>query len=215
MTKVNQDYNETPYFRTYVTNVFSVLFVLYGIVMLVNKPVWGTVIAVSGGILWRMNSRGSKLKSLAVLLAGALLFLLISRLFWYNGLQVMNTSVLFVLQAFYFTGTVFGLGSLYSVLTSMDKSVEKRPISKYVVHGVYFLTGLLILPYCLFYFYGIIIFEGVQPELLLPVAIFFCWLLLYIVQTTIFNCSKRKAWSGISLITVLTLYVVTRWAEII
>ncbi|MFC0190271.1 hypothetical protein ACFFJY_18380 [Fictibacillus aquaticus] len=217
MNKDNDSiHSEIPHFRTYLINMFSVLLAGYGTAMILGRPMLAVLFLAAGSVIWFLNRRGSfRLNSMAFVLLIVLLILLISRVFWHNGYIQLDNTMLFIWKAFYFTGTFFGISSLFAALTDLDNRNKSRFVGKYVLHAVYFTAAIIIVPYCVFYFYGLLIFEGYHIELLMPLLLFLAWMLLYIGQTTILTGSKAKEWGGLAAVILLAMYVVTRWNEIL
>jgi hypothetical protein len=159
---------------------FAVLFCLYSFLILFSNKLLGFLFFIFGLVLlgftvWRGISTISSI--IGVLLG--LTFLFFSRLFWMEAFQVLPVFFYDVFQIFFFLGFGIGIALLYG-LTIKSAPLSNR-LKRHCIHGIYFLTGMILFPYTWIFSYGAVM-QGNYSSLIWAVLIFILWGLLYFFQ---------------------------------
>ncbi|MDM5317989.1 hypothetical protein QUF49_18490 [Fictibacillus sp. b24] len=132
-------------------------------------------------------------------------------MFWIGAFQILPVFFYEIFQVVFFLGFGFGIALLYS-LTCKAAPFSNR-IQRHVVHGTYFATGILLLPYTWIFSYGAIM-QSNYNSLVWAVLILILWGILYVVQLITF---PNKA-MGMALYAVnigVGCWTVYRWIAIL
>ncbi|WNB91646.1 hypothetical protein [Bacillus sp. NEB1478] len=159
---------------------FALLLCFYSFLILFSSQLLGGVFFISGLALlaftvWKGIKTFQSVFGVIVLLC----LLFFSRLLWMNAFYVLPVSFYEIFQALFFIEFGMGLVLLYSLIT---KAVPfSRGNLNFIIHGSYFLTGLLLITYTWLYSYGAVM-QGDYIRLIWAVLILILWCGLYVFQ---------------------------------
>jgi hypothetical protein len=159
---------------------FAVLLCLYSFLLLFASKLLGSLFFIFGVILLGLTVwKGIKT---FFSIAGVILMLWLlfySRILWIDALQVLPVFFYDIFQVLFFLGSGIGIALLYSL--AVKSAPLSNPVSRHTVHGMYFLTAILLMPYTLIYTYGAFM-QGDLNGVFWSVLILVLWGILYAVQ---------------------------------
>lgn len=159
---------------------FAVLLCLYSFLLLFASKLLGSLFFIFGVIL--LGSTVWKGIKTLFSTAGVILMLWLlfySRILWIDALQVLPVFFYEIFQALFFLGSGIGIALLYSL--AVKSAPLSSPSNRHIIHGIYFLTAILLMPYILIYSYGAFM-QGDINGLFWSVLILVLWGILYAVQ---------------------------------
>jgi hypothetical protein len=159
---------------------FAVLLCLYSFLLLFSSKLLGSLFFISGVML--LGSAVYRGINSIVSIAGVipmLWLLFYSRILWVDALQVLPLFFYEIFQAFFFLGSGIGIALLYSL--AVKSAPLSSSVSRHTVHGMYFLTAILLMPYTLIYSYGAFM-QGDMNGVLWSILILVLWGILYAAQ---------------------------------
>ncbi|MFD1359784.1 hypothetical protein ACFQ4X_18005 [Fictibacillus halophilus] len=159
---------------------FAVLLCLYSFLLLFSSKLLGSLFFISGVmLLGSAVYRGiNTIVSIASVIP-MLWLLFYSRILWVDALQVLPLFFYEIFKALFFLGSGIGIALLYSL--AVKSAPLSSSVSRYTVHGMYFLTAILLMPYKLIYSYGAFM-QGDMNGVLWSILILVLWGILYTAQ---------------------------------
>ncbi len=191
---------------------FAVLFCLYSFLILFSSKMLGFLFFIYGLVLLGFTVwKGIRIKySIPGVLLG-LTVLFFSRLFWMDAFQILPVFFYEIFQGVFFLGFGIGIVLLYNL--SSKAAPLSNSLLRHGVHGMYFVTGILLLPYTWIFSYGAVM-QGNYNSLVWAVLILILWGILYAVQLI----THPNKVMGIALYTVnigVGCWTVYRWIAIL
>lgn len=162
---------------------FAVLLCLYSFLILFSSKLLGSLFFIFSVIL--LGSTVWKGIKPLFSIAGVILMLWLlfySRILWIDALQVLPVFFYDFFQVLFFLGCGTGIALLYSLAVKLVPLTSS--VSRHTVHGMYFLTAILLMPYILIYSYGAFM-QGDTNGVIWAILILVLWGILYIVQLII------------------------------
>lgn len=191
---------------------FAVLFCLYSFLILFSSKLLGFLFFIYGLVLLGLTVwKGIRITlSIPGVLLG-LTALFFSRLFWMDAFEILPVFFYEIFQVVFFLGFGIGIALLYS-LSSKAAPFSNR-LQRHGVHGMYFVTGILLLPYTWIFGYGTVM-QGNYNSLVWAVLILILWGILYVLQLI----THPNKVMGVALYTVnigVGCWTVYRWIAIL
>lgn len=170
---------------------FAVLFCLYSFLILFSSKLLGFLFFIYGLVLlgftvWNEIRTSFSIPWVLLGLTG----LFFSRLYWMDAFQVLPVFFFAIFQCVFFIGFGIGIALLYTLI--IKSAPLSSRITKHAVHGLYFLTGMILFPYTWIFSYGAVI-QGNYESLVWALLILILWGLLYFVQL---STHSNKIMSG-------------------
>jgi hypothetical protein len=159
---------------------FAVLLCLYSFLLLFSSKLLGSLFFISGVmLLGSAVYRGiNTIVSIASVIP-MLWLLFYSRILWVDALQVLPVFFYEIFQALFFLVSGIGIALLYRL--AVNSAPLSNAVSRHTVHGMYFLTAILLMPYILIYSYGAFMQDDMNG-VLWSVLILVLWGILYAAQ---------------------------------
>ncbi|MFE1245966.1 hypothetical protein ACFW35_17785 [Fictibacillus sp. NPDC058756] len=159
---------------------FAVLLCLYSFLLLFSSKLLGSLFFIfSVMLLGSAVYRGINTFVSIASVIPMLWLLFYSRILWVDALQVLPIFFYEIFQALFFLGSGIGIALLYSL--AVKSAPLSSSVSRHTVHGMYFLTAILLMPYTLIYSYGAFM-QGDLNGVLWSVLILVLWGILYVAQ---------------------------------
>jgi hypothetical protein len=182
MVPINNTFKQAEHSKyDYMLHIaFAVLLCLYSFLLLFTSKLLGALFFIFGVILlgstvWKGIKTVPSIFGVNIMLW----LLFFSRIFWMDAFQVLPVFFYDIFQALFFLGCGIGIGLLYSL--AVKSAPLSNTFSRHAVHGMYFLTAILLMPYTLIYSYGAFM-QGDMNEVFWAVLILILWGILYVVQ---------------------------------
>jgi hypothetical protein len=182
MVSINNTFKQAEHSRyDYILHIaFAVLLCLYSFLLLFSSKLLGSLFFIFGVMLLGIAVyRGI---NTVVSIAGVipiLWLLFYSRILWVDALQILPVFFYDIFQALFFLVSGIGIALLY--VLAIKAAPLSSSVSRHTVHGMYFLTAILLMPYTLIYNYGAFM-QGDLKGVFWSVLILVLWGILYAVQ---------------------------------
>ncbi|WP_226537138.1 hypothetical protein [Fictibacillus halophilus] len=191
---------------------FAVLLCLYSFLLLFASKLLGSLFFIFGVIL--LGSTVWKGIKPFFSIAGVILMLWLlfySRILWMDALQVLPVFFYEIFQALFFLESGIGIALLYRL--AAKKAPLSGPVSRHIIHGMYFLIAILLMPYTLIYSYGAFM-QGDLNGLFWSVLILVLWGILYPVQL-IAHENKFMRFGLFAVNICIGVWTINRWIMIL
>ncbi|MCM3720159.1 hypothetical protein [Fictibacillus phosphorivorans] len=191
---------------------FAVLLCLYSFLLLFANKMLGFLFFIVGLLLlgtavWKGIKPIFSITGVTVMLG----LLFYSRILWFEALQILPLFFYEIFQVLFFLGTGLGIALLYRL--AVKSAPLTSPLNRHIIHGIYFLTAILLMPYTIIVSYGAFM-QGEVSGVFWSILILLLWGILYTVQL-ITNKNKLMR-NGLFVLNIcMGWWTINRWIMIL